>query len=232
LSRRQDLVRFYSLMNELERRIGGGRLLGDCDGRMGWPRKGVYFFFEIGEQRSDTGTGARVVRVGTHALNAKSKTTLWKRLSQHRGTVAGRHGGGGNHRGSIFRLHVGAAIAARDEIHCPTWGRGSSAPRDVKDLEADLERLVSSHIRSMPFLWLAVEGFDGEEWMRGYVESNSIALLSNRGGGTAADPPSSEWLGRHSQRDVIRESGLWNVNHVRDVYDPEFLDYLEKLVFH
>jgi hypothetical protein len=37
---------------------------------MSWPRRGVYFFFENGEMRSETGTGPRVVRVGTHAMRS------------------------------------------------------------------------------------------------------------------------------------------------------------------
>ena len=62
---------------------------------------------EDGECRSDSGDGLRVVRVGTHALTSSSRTTLWKRLSQHKGQKAS---GGGNHRGSIFRLLVGSTV--------------------------------------------------------------------------------------------------------------------------
>jgi hypothetical protein len=41
-----DLDRFYALLVRLERAIGGTRTLAACDGRMGWPARGVYFFFE------------------------------------------------------------------------------------------------------------------------------------------------------------------------------------------
>ena len=41
---------------------------------MKWPARGVYFFREAGESRSDTGEGLRVVRVGTHALKAGGST--------------------------------------------------------------------------------------------------------------------------------------------------------------
>src|SRR5437764_47154 len=105
MDRRADLIRFYKILAELERRVGGKRRLGECGRGIVWPRRGVYFFFESGEGRSDS--GPRVVRVGTHALKDGSGTTLWTRLSQHRGSMGT---GGGNHRGSIFRLLVGAAI--------------------------------------------------------------------------------------------------------------------------
>src|SRR6202000_3400907 len=107
---------------------------------------------EPGEQRTHSGDGLRVVRIGTHGVSAGSKTTLWNRLSQHRG-VGG--GAGGNHRGSVFRLLIGAAIGARDEkLAVATWGKGQSAPKDVREAEEDLEREVSRHVGSMPFLWV------------------------------------------------------------------------------
>src|SRR5260370_30047600 len=65
--RLQDLIRFYSILNQLENAIGGARALADCHGRMKWPARGVYFFREGSENRSDTGEGPREVRVGTHA---------------------------------------------------------------------------------------------------------------------------------------------------------------------
>jgi hypothetical protein len=74
--RLEHVARFYSILDELERRIGGARTLADCKGRMNWPARGVYFFREAGENRSDTGKGPRVGRVGTHTLKAGGATTL------------------------------------------------------------------------------------------------------------------------------------------------------------
>ena len=108
-SRLDDVRRFYALLDDLERRSGGKRLLGHCHGRQSWPPRGVYFFFEPGEQRTTSGSSPRVVRVGTHALKVGAKSKLWGRLRSHRGTVTGLRPGAGNHRGSVFRLHVGTA---------------------------------------------------------------------------------------------------------------------------
>jgi hypothetical protein len=84
-----------------------------------WPGKGVYFFFETGEIRRESGIGPRVVRVGTHALASSSRATLRQRLFQHRGNAGDR---GGNHRGSVFRKHVGFALLDPDlESACATW---------------------------------------------------------------------------------------------------------------
>jgi hypothetical protein len=90
--RQHDLSEFYSILDRLEKQIGGARSLADCRGRMDWPGRGVYFFREPGELRTDTGVGPRIVRVGTHALRAGSSTKLWTRLSQHRVSIGAQKG--------------------------------------------------------------------------------------------------------------------------------------------
>lgn len=220
-----DLRSFYSILGRLEQRIGGAKTLGDCTGRIPWPQRGVYFFFEGGEYRSDSGAGPRVVRVGTHALTSSSRTKLWTRLSQHRGQAGS---GGGNHRGSIFRLIVGTALINRDQHACASWGKGSSAAREIREQEIELERAVSSVIRAMAFIWLAIDDESGAGSLRGYIERNAIALLSNFDR-APVDPPSSRWLGHHCNRQRVRKSGLWNSNHVDDSYDLAFLKELERL---
>jgi hypothetical protein len=224
--RREHLVRFYSILDELQRHIGGARTLAECAGRMDWPKRGVYFFRESGEARVDTGIGPRIIRVGTHALKTGSGTKLWTRLSQHKGQLST---GGGNHRGSIFRLIVGAALIRRDGVDFPTWGDGNTADRLVRSGELTLERQVSETIGNMPFLWLAIDDEAGPESQRGYIERNAIALLSNCGK-SALDLPSKGWLGHHSDRERVRKSGLWNQNHVEERYAPAFLDILDRMV--
>jgi hypothetical protein len=219
---------FYSLLSGLEERMGGMRRLSECTGRMLWPRRGVYFFFEDGEERSASGDGPRVVRVGTHALTSGSSTTLWRRLSQHRGS---RRSGGGNHRGSVFRLIAGAALLNRDgESAGDSWGRGSKAGADVRARERDHEKRVSAYLGSMRLLWIDIGDDPGRESLRGVVERNSIALLSNFGR-TPVDDPSPNWLGHFSDRERVRRSGLWNQNHVEEDHDPAFLNTLQRLIF-
>jgi hypothetical protein len=181
---------------------------------------------EPGEERSDTGAGRRVVRVGTHALTESSKTKLWNRLSQHRGQASS---GGGNHRGSIFRLIVGTALMASNAHQFRTWGKGSTATAEIRAGEARLECEVSRIIGAMPFLWLAIDDDPGKASLRGYIEQNSIALLSNYSK-PPLDAASPAWLGRYCDRERVRASGLWNSNHVDEQYDPKFLDRLARIV--
>ena len=81
----------------------------------------------------------------------------------------------------------------------------------------------------MPFLWLAIEDEPGPASLRGYIERNSIALLSNFSK-EPLDPPSRTWLGYLCNRDRVRASGLWNSNHVDEAYEPAFLDTLARLI--
>ena len=80
----------------------------------------------------------------------------------------------------------------------------------------------------MSILWLDIADEPGPLSQRAYIERNAIALLSNDL--SPFDPPSETWLGLHSARDDIRTSGLWNLNHVREQYDPKFLDVFEQLI--
>jgi len=232
-NRENDIEVFYRILDDLEAILGGMRQLRDCHGRMQWPERGVYFFFEEGEMRKLHPQKLRVVRVGTHAVSSGSRATLWKRLSAHRGTKQGY----GNHRGSIFRRHLGQALMnkSRGTITLPTWGEGQSAPRSVRESEKELERVVSEYIGRLPFLWVEVGDAPGPKSDRAVIEANAIILLAGNNGCSPLDPPGKAWLGHFSDRAKIRGSGLWNVDWVAEPanpldYDPQFLRMLHNYV--
>jgi hypothetical protein len=131
---------------------------------------------------------------------------------------------------------VGVALVSRDGLDFRTWGEGNTAKSDVRHSELALEREVSKFIGNMPFLWLAIEDEVGSESRGGYIEKNSIAFLSNYNK-AQLDLPSPFWLGYHCHRAGVRDaglrvrtSGLWNSNRVDEIYDPAFLDELERLI--
>jgi len=220
--RKDDLSRFYNLLEELQEQCGGFRRLAKCNGRMTWPKRGVYFFFEDGERRSDSGVGFRVVRVGTHALTQNSGTTLWNRLRQHRGRANGE---GGNHRESVFRLLIGDAIirirpaGTFADQATANWGVGRSASTDVRKQEQPIENVVCKYLGNMSFLWIGINADPGPTCPRGILERNCIGLLSNYRKEQPLDPLSKTWLGYHSSRETVRKSGLWNQDHVGEGYD-------------
>jgi hypothetical protein len=232
-NREQDLngqfIEFYTLMRQLYVGQSAGRLVGESTGKLDWPKRGVYFLLEPGERlmtKRFRPLGDRIVRVGTHGVSVGSKATLWNRLSTHRGATAGS----GNHRSSIFRLHIGAALMRRSpELwYAPQWGVGQSAGRSIQETEVVLERAVSEVLGQMRLLWLNVPDDPSPSSDRAYIERNAIGLLSRyaviHGG------QNSTWLGRFSKQINISLSGLWNLDHLFYRPDPAFCDVLAKYV--
>jgi hypothetical protein len=220
-----DLARFERLILLLSHAQAGGRRLGDCSGRLSWPERGLYF---VTERVADNGRWM-VTRVGTHAVSLGSRTSLWDRISTHRGPAHG----GGSHRSSIFRAHVGRALLRRDRAlpeAVPTWGVGQSAPATVRAGEADLERRVSQFIGEMRLLWMEVPDAPGARSDRAYLERNIIGLLSRANYLGTRVTPGPLWLGHDSAEWRIAASGLWNLDHLFYRSDPGFLDVLEAYV--
>jgi hypothetical protein len=214
-----DLRLIYSELNRLTT-SGAIMPLSDLLSRFTLPARGVYIFLDPDETSQFTKTH-RIVRVGTHAVSIGSKATLRTRLRTHKGTASGA----GNHRSSIFRLHVGAAFLARDSSRqLPSWGSGDSAAAPATAAELDLESEVSQYISRLNVAIIPVDDSPSKGSMRRVIEKNLIALLTEDG--IIIDKPSKDWLGNWSSRSAIRESGLWNVNDVFTRYDPKLTSLL------
>ncbi len=205
----------------------GGRLLCETSGRQAWPERGVYFLLDS-QVPAANGRVPRVIRVGTHAVSDGSKTTLWDRISTHRGTTSG----GGSHRSSIFRLHVGRALVSRNPNLLnkggQTWGQGQSAPADIRAAERHIEEAVSTTLGAMRLLWVDIPDAASSNSRRSYIERNAIALLSRVG--LLSSYGSQRWLGRYSPEWKIASSGLWNLNHVFANVDSDFCDVFDTTV--
>ena len=126
----EDVKRFYEILDELVIRLDGTKTLAETLRKKDFPDTGMYFFFERGECRSDSGSGMRVVRVG---ISGESGRLLVERLRDHKS---------GNTDGSSFRRAIHKALENRDGI-------GSIGNEEV-----------NSVIRAMPFLWLEIDRSD------------------------------------------------------------------------
>ncbi len=99
----------------------------------------------------------------------------------------------------------------------------------MKATEVPVERLVTTYLGTLPFLWLDVRDEPGPDSKRGFIERNAIALLSNHSR-EPLDPASDAWLGRKSGRELVRQSALWNQRHVEETHNPAFLTALADFV--
>ena len=235
LSLERTLYEFLGLVNLAGRRPPGVLSLPDAARERSMPKRGVYFFLDPSEVGPDG--SPRIVRVGTHALTSGSSSTLRQRLAQHRGRV---RSGGGNHRGSIFRLLVGQALLARGlEAPCRSWGiKGSRSAASLATgaslaqlaaAEQPVEAAVSRQLAALQVACVPVEDEPGPNSLRGVIERGAIALLAEASRrGSAKHGPN--WLGHWSNRRAVVASGLWNQNHVEEPWSESFIEALEESV--
>ena len=223
-SRRRAIVRSYDMFSQLAARIGLHKLRDILAEDL--PKQGVYFFFDDSEPTNFSTSIPRLVRIGTHGVSAGSTATLRNRLRTHLGTRAGA----GNHRASVFRLHVGRAIIERDLLanDFPNWGKGQSAPKEITEQEAALEAKVSEYIGNLRVLFVPVLDTAGTGSMRATIERQFISMFTENLCPIEESTPS--WLGRFSDKPSIRDSGLWNIRDVGSEYDPKFIPLLDGLV--
>lgn len=164
------------------------------------PLNGIYFFFEQGETIPCNGAMVdRIVRIGTHNKDNRFRT----RIRQHYGTVKAP---GGSRSSSIFRKHLGAALLRRSEgldARLEDWvaERGKFP---------EIEAQVSCQLRDN-FTFCCVRVDRPED--RASLERGLLSLLAQHPIGR----PSPFWLGRHSLKSEIRDTGLWNVRDIDKV---------------
>lgn len=169
--------------------------------RTALPAGGVYFSFERGEGSEDR---PRIVRVGINTSG-----NLRDRLADHYRRTRRR---------SAFRRLIGDALLRRrgDPALWKVW-IDRTGP-ELPEVEQEVSALLAERFS---FACLAVD--DPEERRR--LETWLIACLA-RG---RWPEPSAEWLGHHSSRPEVRQSGLWNIEGVDDHHCRDCSRWLARL---
>jgi len=140
---------------------------------------------------------------------------------------------------SSLRKHIGHALLIRHPRKFKA-AIGKSWPLKPGDISAakmakiraaerPLEAEVSHVVRNMALVWLAVGDRPSANSHRAVILANAIRLLGDVRA-RAIDPQSKGWLGRYADSRKIRLSGLWNVRHVGEPYDPRFFDLMTDYV--
>ena len=166
------------------------------------PENGIYVLFENGEHAH--GGLDRIVRIGTHT----GQGNLRQRLAEHFLTE--------NKDRSIFRKNIGRALLKRKkdpflaqwELDLTTKKRRQqyAGKIDYSRLKA-VEKKVSKIIRES-FTFCVIRVVNKQRRLQ--LEASMIATINQ----CSACGPSRNWLGNHSPKKQIQESGLWLVHHL------------------
>ncbi len=183
------------------------------------PRNGIYILFEAEEQAHDVD---RIVRIGTHI----GDNQLRSRLQQHFIKE--------NKDRSIFRKNIGRAILNRAGdpfLEQWNWDLTTRKARETyghlvdRYKQEEVERQVTACIQEH-FSFVVFEV--AEKPQRLNLERKIISTVS----WCAVCRPSANWLGLHSPKSKIRQSGLWQVNELykRPLSEGEFSE-LKRLAY-
>jgi len=178
-----------------------------------FPKNGIYVLFEDGE----TAHGAkRIVRVGTHSGDDHLRLRLRQNFMQDSKDRSG------------LRKIIGSAILQRDkDVFLKQWELDSTK-RDEEDKTpivdpkrlAEIEKKVTEYMQKH-FQLSVIEVKEKTDRLE--LESKIISTLSR----CDECKPSAGWLGLHSPKEKIRESGLWLTN---ELYKTQLVESdIEKL---
>jgi hypothetical protein len=182
------------------------------------PENGIYFFHENGELWGHSGHQLRIVRVGTHREGNFRSRIKEHFLLEERRMNFNKTGPAPKDR-SIFRKNIGRALLnkAHDD-YLRIWEIDFMTRKNVDryanlrdiDKEMRLEREITRILRtSFGFRFIPLESQARRMGRRG-LEARLIGTVAS----CNLCKPSDAWLGRHSPKARIRESGLWLVQHL------------------
>jgi hypothetical protein len=165
------------------------------------PKNGIYIIFEKGETFKGFD---RVVRVGTHTGDNQLRSRLYQHFTDE------------NKDRSIFRKNIGRCfLNLNKNPYAKIWELDFTTRAQKKEnahlrdaiFEKQLERKITRYVQEkLSFAVIEVN----VKVKRLNLESRIISTLSL----CDTCKPSQNWLGLHSPKDRIRESGLWQVNEL------------------
>jgi hypothetical protein len=184
------------------------------------PLNGIYFFYQDGEYWGHGGHKNRIVRIGTHKGD-----NFRDRISQHylldmRKMEFDRNMQKPSDR-SIFRKNLGRVLLNQDkDQYLSTWEIDFTKKSNRQDYgfkrdiakEIQIEHKITEIMSTtFSFRFLIISNEEERIGKKG-LESRLIGTVSR----CKLCVPSSDWLGRFSPIQKIRQSGLWQVQHLHD----------------
>jgi hypothetical protein len=184
------------------------------------PENGIYFFYEKYENWGHGGDKPRVVRVGTHKDgNFRSRIAEHYLLDDSKMNFNKDNPKPSDR--SIFRKNIGRAILSQDS-YLRTWeidftkteNKTRFAEERNISKEREVEAEITSQLRSnFSFRFIELIG-QARRMGKGGLERSLIGTLAR----CPHCEPSSNWLGKRSPKDQIKNGKLWLVQHLKS--DP------------
>lgn len=182
------------------------------------PENGIYCFYEKGEIWGHRGIKPRIVRIGTHK-DGNFKSRIGEHFLVANGKMKFDETMPAPKDRSIFRKNLGRALLKKSEDkYIDIWNvdfmtsanrMKYRAQRDIAH-EIVIEKKIKVLMReTFSFRFLIVN----DERVRLGSSGLECALIGTCAGCDSCGP-SSKWLGLHSPKPLIRDSGLWLVQHL------------------
>jgi len=183
------------------------------------PKNGIYFFYEQGEIWGHGGSKPKIVRIGTHRTG-----NFRNRISEHYLFNESKMNFGKDNPKpsdrSIFRKNIGRALLnKRKDDYLQVWNK-NFIKRDnrkkfghlrtikkEKKIESEITRILRN---SFSFRFIELDSQTARMGKHG-LESPLIGTIAH----CKLCKPSSNWLGKFSPKNKIRQSGLWLVQHLK-----------------
>jgi len=185
------------------------------------PMNGIYFFYEEGELCDHTGLKPRIVRVGTHR-DGNFRTRISEHFLPDERKMKFTADQPAPHDRSIFRKHVGRALLNKaGDPYLSVWElefttrKARDAARHLRNVqkEVEIEREVTQILRqTFCFRFIEIPEQANRMGAQG-LESAIIATVAR----CQVCAGSPKWLGIYAPNSKIRESGLWNIQHLNSL---------------
>lgn len=184
------------------------------------PKRGIYFFYEVGETWGHGEDKPRIARVGTHKSN-NFRSRIKEHFLLNEKKMNFNDMKPAPHDRSIFRKNIGRTILNREEDqYLEIWNKDLMSHanrlkyRSFRNIpkEKKVENEVTSILRAnFSFKFIIIEDQSDRIGTKG-LESSLIGTVAR----CELCKPSEDWFGNHSPVQKLRESGLWQVQHLSD----------------
>lgn len=182
------------------------------------PLNGIYFFYEHGEKSDHAGIKDRIVRIGTHKNNNFRSRINDHYLFNERKMDFAKSKAAPKDR-SIFRKNIGRTILNKNnDDYLKIWNIDFTTRKNREkygnfrniEKEKEIEKKISEILRNeFYFRYIIIEDMQERMGSSG-LESSIIGTVTQ----CSICRPSNNWFGKDSPIMEIKNSGLWQVQHL------------------